>query len=175
MLDAATGDRRAFAHLYDKYYPAVCDFVASRNGKHTPVSDIGHEVFTRAWAGQPRYEGRSSVKTFLFGVARNVLREEMRRIRKADAIRQLKLQIQESLSTADSQGPAARTEQHEQTQAVKAAMAALPVQQRQALVMVHLEGVPPASAADLAGCSLETFQKRVRRGRRRLAQLLGNV
>lgn len=172
MLRARNGDQQAFVYLYEKHYGAVCDFVRSRNGERTPVADIAQEVFTRTWAGRDRYEARSKVRTFPFGVAKNVLREETRRIRKAEAIRHLETQIQKSLARADSQDPALPLEQHEQIQTLMAAMASLPRRQRQAVELVHFLEISPRTAAGTDGCSLQAFRSRLRRGVQRLAQVI---
>ena len=174
MLDASAGDRQAFAHLYDKYYRAVCDFLASRNGKHTPVADIAQEVFTRVWAGHPRYEARSSVKTFLFSVANNVLREEMRRIRKARALLASRLRLEVTPAITDPQDPGDAAEWHEQIRALRDAMVIMPAERRQAIEMVYIEALPAAEAATLVDCSLEAFRSRLRRAIHQLGELFDN-
>ena len=148
MLAAAAGDRHAFEQIYAKYYPIVCDFIASRNGTCTPVADLAQEVFTRVWAGRPRYEGRSDVRTFLFGVATNVVLEAGRGDHRPDPTGQ-----GEAPTGPGGRDPAHTAAQHEQLEALRAAVAALPQKQRRALELTHIEGVPPATAARAARIS----------------------
>ena len=52
-------------------------------------------------------------------------------------------------------------------------LAGLPAEQRRAVEMIDLDGMPQAGAARREGVSLSGMKSRVQRGRRRLAELLG--
>jgi RNA polymerase sigma-70 factor (ECF subfamily) len=58
---------------------------------------------------------------------------------------------------------------------VRQALAALPVEQRAAIVLVDVQGYPVADAAEMLGVAEGTIKSRCARGRARMAQALGHL
>lgn len=76
MLMAARDDKTAYGKLYRKYFPVVTNYIMSRNGQCESPEDLAQEVFVRVWQNRARYRPDATVKTFLFGYAKNVLHEK---------------------------------------------------------------------------------------------------
>ncbi len=70
--DAAAGER-----LFSRHFSSIYRFFANKAG--ADAEDLVQQTFERCLAAADGFEGRSSFRTFLFGVARNVLREHVRR------------------------------------------------------------------------------------------------
>ena len=71
--------------------------------------------------------------------------------------------------------PAAPVPDHDTALVVREALAALPVEQRAALVLVDVQGYPVAEVARILGVAEGTVKSRCARGRARLAVLLGHL
>ena len=65
----ATGDKSAFTAFYRDLEKPVFRFIRSKLNDQHEASDILHEVFMEVWRSAGKFEGRSSVKTWLFGIA----------------------------------------------------------------------------------------------------------
>jgi len=73
----AAGDRAALGALYDRYRQDVYRFVA-RMVRGAELEDLVQSVFLEAHRSAPRFRGESSVKTWLFGIANNLVRGHIR-------------------------------------------------------------------------------------------------
>jgi len=99
---AATVDavpRAAFADVYDRHHAAVHGYLRARLLNHGDADDLCQEVFLRAYQGLNRYHDGGAMRAWLMGIARNVLREHIRRRhrRKEVAWTELCLELEESI------------------------------------------------------------------------------
>src|SRR5438105_4565779 len=78
---AASGDRRAFAALYDRHVDAVYRYAYFRLRIDAEAEDVTSEMFHRALVAMPRFEPRRPFLAFLYTIARNVVTDRMRRER----------------------------------------------------------------------------------------------
>lgn len=69
LRQMAKGDMTAFEAFYRQVERPLFRFIASRLNDPFQCADILHEVFLDVWAGAGRFEGRSSVKSWVFGIA----------------------------------------------------------------------------------------------------------
>src|SRR2546422_11314406 len=70
---ASSGDRRAFAALYDLHVEAVYRYAFYRVRTDAEAEDVTSEVFQRALVAMPRYEPRRPVLAFLYTIARTIV------------------------------------------------------------------------------------------------------
>lgn len=71
------GDERAATILVRRYSPPVARFVASL-GEHHEVEEVVQDTFVRAFASLDGFRGDSSLRTWLFTIARNLVRDRVR-------------------------------------------------------------------------------------------------
>lgn len=69
LLRMAAGDRRAMADLYAALQKPLYHFVQSRLNDPFLSQDILHDVFVDVWRGAAGFEGRSSVRSWVYGIA----------------------------------------------------------------------------------------------------------
>lgn len=70
MLQAvADGDKTALAGLYRALEKPVYRFIFKKLNDPFEAADILHEVFMEVWRSAAKFEGRSTVKTWVFGIA----------------------------------------------------------------------------------------------------------
>jgi RNA polymerase sigma-70 factor (ECF subfamily) len=79
------GDQSAFAELYRLYHRRVLAFAIKRLGDPCEAEDVVQDVFLGLFRSIDRYEGRSSLMTWIFGIAHHEVCNRFRR-RSVDAI-----------------------------------------------------------------------------------------
>lgn len=155
--------RRAFDALWAAHADAVYGY-ARRRADEEPARDALAETFTVAWRRIDELPGDAALP-WLLGTCRRVLanqrRGEGRRRRLADRLRGLAPDALPGL--ADGSAEAA---------AVRAAFLDLSARDREALALIAWDGLSPAQAAAVCGCSATAFTTRLHRARRRMAAAL---
>jgi RNA polymerase sigma-70 factor (ECF subfamily) len=146
---AAAGDREAFVELVQLYQLPVWRFLTRLVNDAALAEDITQDTFVRVHRGLPAFHGRSRFSTWVFGIARNA---------GLDAIRhqQRRPQVVGELPTE----MAARAEVGARLE-IQAALASLPVRQREALLMVEVLGLTYREASSLAAVAEGTIKSRV--------------
>ena len=144
--------------------PSLRAFAISLSGNVDRADDLVQETLLRAWANLNSFEPGTNMSAWLFTILRNLFRSEYRKRRR---------------EVADSEGTYAETlkTQPEQTSRVefeefRTALAKLPADQREALILVGASGFSYEEAAGICGCAVGTIKSRVNRARTRLADLL---
>lgn len=140
-------------------------------GDPSAAEDLLQETLVKIARGLPRFEGRSSLKTWAFSIATRTATDHFRRPAS-------KAQIVDFEEAADSKAPESDIEDQlvvdEMSACVRGVIDGLPGDYRTALVLHDLEGLTAAQVAEVAGCSLATAKIRIHRARRRLRQALEN-
>ncbi|MEZ6014626.1 MAG: sigma-70 family RNA polymerase sigma factor [Planctomycetota bacterium] len=137
-------------------------------GAQDPI-DVAADVFAEAWLGRARFTGRwehgADVGPWLRGIAWNLTAAAARRRGRPAPVR-------EDTPTTTA-GPAEAIAAGDERAVIRAAIDALPADQRAAVWMHYLEGTPTAEIADLLGVPRSTVHGRLERARRALAGALG--
>lgn len=69
------GNQDAFAQLYDRREPALYRFALHMSGSPAIAEEVSHEVFVQLMGPSTRFdETRGSLESFLYGIARNLIR-----------------------------------------------------------------------------------------------------
>lgn len=168
----AMGESAALGALFDRYYQVVRGFLARMAGTDDrDLDDLVQITFEIVPRAARRFDGRSSVRTWLLGVANNVVRHhvrsEIRRKRVSEAVA--------SGGWPDLVDGNDQVLSRERAARVRDAIAALPPKLREAFVLVYLEGVPGRDVADLLGTREGTIWKRLHQARARLRESLGGA
>lgn len=160
---ARDGDARAFRALAARHYDAIRRFAWRRCGDAAEADDVAQEALIRIARGLGRFEGRSAFSTWAFGIVLNVVRDR----RRADARREAVLREAGAF-------PPARFDEdpEERTSALWSAVDGLPDPQREAVLLVHIEGLSHREAAAALGCAEATVSWRLFTARRRLRAML---
>jgi RNA polymerase sigma-70 factor, ECF subfamily len=173
MRRAANGDSAAFDRFYEKYEPVVTHYLISLDGYHLSLEDLTQEVFARLLQYPERFQGNSSIKTYLLGIARKVMLEDFRRLAKekmvhGDRFLRRNLSSRSTISP-DPQAEAVRTEL---VQMMKQAQTQLVARQRQALESRYANGMSLQECAKQSNCSVVAFKGRLHRACEQLRQFL---
>lgn len=162
---ARNGDAYAFGRLVDAHQAAVRAFLRRLVGNYADADDLSQEAFARSWEVLGRYDGRSSLRTFICGVAF----QYWRRARRAGARRQAREGAYAGLADTETQSDPRLA----QRLALRRAMEELPEDQRAALALCLGQDFTHAEAADVLNLPLGTVKSHINRGRARLQAALG--
>jgi RNA polymerase sigma-70 factor (ECF subfamily) len=170
----AQGDEQALSMLYDRYSSTVMGIATKIVQQREIAEEVTQESFWRVWQRAQTFDSaRGNFAPWLFGIARNLSIDELRR-RAArpqtvydDPERSWMSDLPDE--TSDVEGTAWLAEQR---QAVRAAMSALSPEQREALELAYFSGLTQREIADKLGNPLGTIKTRVRLGLFKLRDLL---
>jgi RNA polymerase sigma-70 factor (ECF subfamily) len=82
VASAQRGDQRAFAALIELYQGTVYGFLRARLIEPADAEDLCQEAFLRCYLGREKLSRAAAVGPWLIGIARNLLREHVRRVQR---------------------------------------------------------------------------------------------
>jgi RNA polymerase sigma-70 factor (ECF subfamily) len=166
MAAPRAGDREAFGLLAERNFGRLWG-VAMRMLDHPDdAADAVQEALIAALRRAHTYRGDASVSTWLCRITVNVCIDRIRRDRTRPTV---------AWGDRDLPSRADPTGELVTRMAVDEALAALPVEQRVAVLLVDVQGWPVAEVAQLEGVPVGTVKSRCARARTRLAELLGHL
>jgi RNA polymerase sigma-70 factor, ECF subfamily len=174
MLRVNRGDAAAFATLVEQYKQPVLNFVARSLRDPTEAEDLAQVVFVQAWKSRARYRASAKFSTWLFTIARNLCLNELRR-RARHPAEPLDAPHPEHEGEPLHQPPDAQTVSPpdallhaELERKIEEALAALPENQRTAILLCRQEELSYEEIAEVIGCSLSATKSLIFRGRETL-------
>ncbi|QDC09283.1 sigma-70 family RNA polymerase sigma factor [Oceanicola sp. D3] len=169
MAAMASGDRQALAQLITLYGAGLQRYMAQMLPEASEAEDMAQEVFLRAWRNAGRYDAsKAAVSTWLYRIATNLCID---RARRRGLRRFLGLETAPE-EAADAPGPEQVLEGRERLAATRAALARLPVRQRQALLLRAAGELSTGEIAATLGISPGAAEQLLVRGRAALRKLL---
>ncbi len=166
-LDARDGDPVKADRFVRALHRDVWRYVAYLSADTQAADDLTQDVFLRALAALPRFEGRSSARTWLLSIARRTVVDSIRH-----ASARPRLSDQQDWQTAAEQTQPYGLPGFEDGIALAELMAAIPTERREAFVLTQLLGLEYSEAANAIGCPVGTVRSRVARARLNLIALL---
>jgi RNA polymerase sigma-70 factor (ECF subfamily) len=144
--------------------PSLRAFAISLCGNVDRADDLVQETMLRALANIHSFQPGTNMSAWLFTILRNHFRSEYRKRRRE--VEDTDGSYAESLkSHPEQQG-------HVEFGEFRVALAKLPPDQREALILVGASGFSYEEAANICGCAVGTIKSRVNRARTRLAELM---
>ena len=163
----AAGERQALDILYQQYAQPLFGYLMTLTADHGLAEEILQDTFLAAWRGAAHFEGRSSVKTWLFGIARrqahNVLRRRNPRFVDDAAL---------ELAPSNEPEPEMTALINADRQAIVTAIERLSPTHQEVLVLAFVHDLPYAEMAELLAVPLGTIKSRLSNARRLLRQIL---
>ncbi len=144
--------------------PSLRAFAISLSGNVDRADDLVQETMLRALANIHSFQPGTNMSAWLFTILRNLFRSEYRKRRRE--VEDADGSYADSLKSQPEQSGRVEFEEF------RTALAKLPPDQREALILVGASGFSYEEAAEICGCAVGTIKSRVNRARGRLAQLL---
>lgn len=178
MLETAKGNERAFRQLIERHQNAVIGTVARMLNDAHEAEDIAQQVFIRLWNSAPKWRHDAKFTTYLYTIMRNlVFNESRRRSRKKEISLEEQQENHPAAMRADEGlSPDEGMEKRELHRSIDAAIAALPEQQRLAVVLRTFEGLDYEDIAKALDTSVSSVKSLLFRARGVLREALaGNL
>ncbi|MEE6258348.1 SigE family RNA polymerase sigma factor [Plantactinospora sonchi] len=151
-----------FEDFYQSTRHRVVTVLYALSGNLADAQDATQEAYARAWQRWPRVGSYADPEAWVRTVARRIQLNRWRKLRNG-------------LAAYRRHGPdPAVAPPSENTMALVAALRRLPDEQRESIVLHHLVDLPVAEVARQLGVPVNTVKTRLARGRRGLAQLVGD-
>jgi RNA polymerase sigma-70 factor (ECF subfamily) len=173
MQRLAAGEDLALNSLMDRWKDKVAAFLLRMTGNVSTATDLTQETFVKLYQSRGRYQPSAPFPTYLFRIASNLARNHARwRLRHPTvSIDNEDDHVPESVETHP--GPAEQMERSEQMERVEAALAALPADLREAMLLFTYQDMSYAEIAAAVGCSSKAVETRIYRARQILRSALG--
>jgi|SRR5690606_3048885 RNA polymerase sigma factor, sigma-70 family len=167
---AAPGDEDLLLRdLVQAHAARLHRFIAKHVGHCTEAEDLAQQAFAEAAASYRQFRGESQLSTWLYGIALNLVRNYLSRAPER------RYQFVDESALADQQcalGSAELVEQKQSVALLQQALAELPPNMREVLLLVGLDGMSYEDAAALLTVPVGTVRSRLSRARSTLREKL---
>lgn len=164
------GDRQAFGLLVDRHQDRMIRYVRHMGFGEGEAPDLVQDSFVRAYRHLRRCGDPERFAGWLFKIVSNVCKTAgARRSRRQTA----SLEDVRNTLAFDGPSPEAQAEARSTREQVRAALDGVPEDQREALVLLYLEGYSVSEIEELTGVSRSAVKMRLKRGRDALRERLG--
>lgn len=147
-----------------EHLPAMRAFAASLTRNSAAADDLVQDTIVKAWKNFDKFQEGTNLRAWLFTILRNTfysdLRKKKREVEDVDGV------MAETLSEKPHHDGRLAMADFEKV------FVQLPVEQREALILVGASGMSYEEAAETCGVAIGTIKSRINRGRARLAELL---
>jgi RNA polymerase sigma factor (sigma-70 family) len=164
------GDVEAFDAIYDEYRPRIFGFLLRLSRRRTVAEDLLDETFLRLVRHAPALRADTNLGAWLFTVARNLYWSYRRASALEDDVDPVTLSVWPI--AAGDPSPFDLAAGSELESRLDQALAGLPPQQREVLLLVIREDMRPGEAADVCGITAEALRQRLARARAALIRHL---
>jgi RNA polymerase sigma-70 factor (ECF subfamily) len=164
--EAVQADAR-FDAAYREHAAFVWRVLRGMGIREPAVEDAVQDVFVVVHRRLPEFDGRCSIKTWLFEIAYRVACDYRRKHKRARGHEPLPEELRDA-----APGPADAAEQRQALQTLADALDALSDEQRIVLVLTEIEGLTAPEIASVTGTGLNTVYTRLRRARAAVEQRL---
>jgi RNA polymerase sigma-70 factor (ECF subfamily) len=164
------GDKSTFRYLLERYQEKVRNLIFSIFNEPDIVDDLAQEVFIKAYEALPNFRFESSFYTWLYRIAVNRSRDEMRR-RKVK--RFFTFQAVESSSKLKVENLLTTTFDDENNrEVIEKALKQLPEKYRMPIILKDIDGLSYDEISEVLHCEVGTVKSRLSRGRTMLKEIL---
>ena len=166
MVRVSRGDRCAFETLVRRHERRVVNYMYRLVGNAHDAEDLAQEVFLRVYRARERYEPRAQFTTWVYRIGHNLAANYHR----SESVRRGVTALPGEVAAAPGADPIVRDEQ---IVIVKAALDALPENQRSALVLTRFEGRSYDEAAEIMDTTKAAVRSLISRAKDALRGTLG--
>jgi RNA polymerase sigma-70 factor, ECF subfamily len=158
---ALSGERAAEEQLYRRHAPAVLALATRLLRRSADAEDVAQDAFVSAFERLSQLSEPALFRRWLLRIA---VSHAHRRFRRQKLLRVLGLdRSSDDASLSHLALPGLAAEQRAELARIDQALAQLAVADRSAFVLRYVEGYELSEAAELSGCSLATFKRRLKR------------
>lgn len=161
MLRYARGDMQAFEALYQRHRTALYRYLARHTHNTEVANDLFQEVWSKVIVSRDRYEPRAPFRTFLYRIAHNCFVDHFRRASSRNESNGSEDGWENKIPGSEQDRPDLRAEQAQITARYRAALSALPPEQRD-VFLLYESGLSVDEIATISSVGPETAKSRLR-------------
>jgi RNA polymerase sigma factor (sigma-70 family) len=166
----AAGDRKAFETLYHLYYRRVFAYLFKVTRRGDLVEEVLNDVMFAVWTSAGRFDGRSRLSTWIFGIAYHKALKALAR----QTSRAAEEETREE-EPAPGDGPESLLTRREVASTLGKALGALSPEHRAVVELTYYYELSYGEIAEIVGCPVNTVKTRMFHARRRLKELLPSL
>lgn len=164
---AQQGDQAAYGVLVRRHQDRIYRHLLNLTGSREEALELAQQAFIEAWQALPNWRPNAQFHTWVYRIASNAAIDVLRRRK---VVRFVPLDDDYD-APADQPGPEAQLQARQSLRALHAALARLPPQQREIVLLREVEGLSYAELAATLGIDEGTVKSRLARARTALAAL----
>lgn len=166
MRDVRDGNLQLLGNLFERYQTPLFNFFLRLTWDRALSEDLVQDVFFRILKFRQTYRGDTPFATWMYQIARNVRVDSFRKRKPESAFNE------ELMSSADTRPtPSEQLQTSEQEALLRRAMASLPDDRRELLVLTRYQNLTYEQVATLLDCQIGTVKTRVYRAMQELKQV----
>lgn len=169
---AASGSQADFGALFERHASAIYNYCFRRTGDWAAAEDLMSAVFLEAWRQRDEVHlSGDSLRPWLFGVATNLMRNDLRSRRRRDkALARVRAQAPR-VAEGHADEVVSRLHDEQQMKEILAALVSMTAAEQEVLALVVWSQLTYVEAAVSLGVPVGTVRSRLSRARRRLLEL----
>jgi len=176
LAQVAAGDIDAYGKIVGRYRGRLYNFVFRFVSDRETAEDIVQETFLRAFRKRKEYRAIANFSTWLFTIAGNLAKSELRRRKRwrlfslhRDDDSETGIELPDETYRPDKVAESSLADDQ-----IHNAIASLPENYRQVILLRDVEGMAYQEIAEILDCPVGTVKSRVNRARLKLQQKLKN-
>jgi len=174
---AQNGDKRAFDLLVLKYQHKIAKLIMRYVRDPSEALDVSQEAFIKTYRALPKFRGDSAFYTWLYRIAINTAKNHLVAMKRRPVDFEVDLQDPDSYDMnarlQDTDTPDRIAQREELRETVEDAIAALPDELREAIILREIEGLSYEEIARAMDCPVGTVRSRIFRAREAIEGRIG--
>jgi RNA polymerase sigma-70 factor, ECF subfamily len=180
MARLVGGHDTALNDLMERHAQRLFHYLVRSLQDEQDAADLAQETFAKVYQNRARFDRSQKFSTWLYAIASNLVRDRYRwrarhpQVSLEKENEQSEGTLENALRSAEP-GPDQRLQTSERAAAVRSAIAALPQDLRQPLILAVYEELAQAEIAVILKCSVKAVETRIYRARQRLRAELAEL
>lgn len=163
MAALQRGDDLALNRLMTRWQVPLRSFLYRSVRQEQDALDLAQETFVRVYRHRARYRAGAKFSTWMFQIALNLARDHARRQRRRPVT-----PLDEAPEASTGRHPGHEALEAEAAEAVRTAVATLPEDLREAVILAEFHNLPHAEIAAIVGATPKAVETRLYRAREKL-------
>jgi RNA polymerase sigma-70 factor (ECF subfamily) len=177
---AKEGDTRAFEELFERYKKPVLNFIYRLIGNKETAEEVAQEVFMKAYDNLKIYDPDRKFSTWFYTIARNLAKNSLRdrKYFRDVSLEEPVFAEGEEIRLKDviadsSASPDAIARDEELANEAQKVLDSLPLELKEVVTLVSVQGMTYQEAADILGCSVGNIANRLEEAKALFMKKLG--
>ncbi len=161
--EARLGSDAAFSAIFERFQTPIVNYMYRVVGDWDVANDLAQDTFLKAYSALPRTDDNLQISPWLYRIATNTALDSLRRRKRITWV-PFNVEMEPPAPHSD---PAPH---HAESDAIQAALAQVPADQRSCLVLNMHQGMSYKEIADTLGISVNLVAVRIYRGREKFIE-----